>query len=116
MPTYEYECEACGIRFERVQTFSEEPLKRCPECKGAIHRRFLPPVILFKGSGFYKTDYGSSLRAQPSSKSEDSDSDSKGESKSEKPKSEADKDKAKPESKSETKEKQAAKSEAKAED
>ncbi|GAB4557624.1 MAG: zinc ribbon domain-containing protein [Anaerolineae bacterium] len=56
MPLYEYECEACGVRFERVQSFSEEPLKTCPECGGAVHRVIYPVGIIFKGSGFYVTD------------------------------------------------------------
>lgn len=60
MPTYEYECLKCGDQFERFQTISAQPLKRCPKCRGKIKR--LPGTgagIIFKGSGFYETDYRS---------------------------------------------------------
>lgn len=56
MPTYAYKCEECGISFERLQRFSDEPLKSCPECSGAVHRVICPVGIVFKGSGFYVTD------------------------------------------------------------
>jgi len=56
MPIYEYECEACGLRFERAQRFSDEPLRFCPECEGTVHRVIHPVGIIFKGSGFYVTD------------------------------------------------------------
>jgi putative FmdB family regulatory protein len=56
MPLYEYECESCGIRFERMQAFSDEPLLECPECSGCVHRVIQPVGIIFKGSGFYITD------------------------------------------------------------
>lgn len=56
MPTYEYKCEECGVVFQRFQHFSEEPLKTCPECTGAVHRVIQPVGIIFKGKGFYVTD------------------------------------------------------------
>jgi putative FmdB family regulatory protein len=56
MPTYEYQCGECGIRFEKFQHFSEEPVKICPECSGAVHRVIHPVGIIFKGSGWYVTD------------------------------------------------------------
>lgn len=56
MPTYEYECETCGIRFERWQRITDEALKQCPECDGPVHRVLHPVGIVFKGSGFYCTD------------------------------------------------------------
>ena len=56
MPTYEYQCETCGIRFERWQRMTDEPLRQCPECEGAVHRVLFPVGIVFKGSGFYCTD------------------------------------------------------------
>lgn len=56
MPLYEYECEACGLRFERLQHFSDDPLRSCPECEGPVHRVIQPVGIIFKGSGFYVTD------------------------------------------------------------
>jgi len=56
MPIYEYQCESCGVRFERIQHIIDEPLCTCPECKGHVHRVFQPVGIIFKGSGFYVTD------------------------------------------------------------
>lgn len=56
MPLYEYECESCGVRFERRQHMSDEPVKICPECGGHVHRLIQPVGIIFKGSGFYVTD------------------------------------------------------------
>lgn len=57
MPIYEYQCKECGVRFERFQRFSEEPLKVCPECGGTVYRLVQPVGIVFKGSGFYVTDH-----------------------------------------------------------
>ena len=56
MPLYEYECESCGVRFERRQHMEDEPVKTCPECGGDVHRLIQPVGIIFKGSGFYVTD------------------------------------------------------------
>ena len=56
MPIYLYECDSCGVRFERLQRFSEEPLTECPECEGRVHRVIQPVGVIFKGSGFYITD------------------------------------------------------------
>ena len=58
MPTYEYKCEACGHRFTRFQKMSDEPVQVCPECSGAVRRLISGGAgIIFKGSGFYETDY-----------------------------------------------------------
>jgi putative FmdB family regulatory protein len=57
MPLYEYECNSCGVRFERLQHMDEEPVKTCPECGGKVRRLFQPVGIIFKGSGFYVTDH-----------------------------------------------------------
>lgn len=60
MPTYEYECKKCAHRFEKFQRMTEEPVKRCPQCKGAVRRLMGTGAgIIFKGSGFYQTDYRS---------------------------------------------------------
>ncbi len=60
MPTYEYECKKCDHRFEQFQRMTEAPLKRCPKCKGAVRRLMGTGAgIIFKGSGFYQTDYRS---------------------------------------------------------
>lgn len=56
MPLYEYQCQDCGVRFERRQSINEEPAKVCPECSGEVHRLIQPVGIIFKGSGFYVTD------------------------------------------------------------
>lgn len=61
MPTYEYKCKKCGYEFEEFQSITAEPLKKCPECKGKVERVISAGAgILFKGSGFYETDYRSS--------------------------------------------------------
>jgi putative FmdB family regulatory protein len=56
MPLYEYECENCGRRFERLQSINAEPVRQCPECAGAVHKIFHAAGIIFKGSGWYITD------------------------------------------------------------
>ncbi len=56
MPLYDYQCKDCGVRFERMQSFHDAPLTRCPECEGEVHRVIGPAGIIFKGSGFYVTD------------------------------------------------------------
>ncbi len=56
MPTYQYLCESCGHRFDIFQHFADAPLTTCPNCSGQIHRVLFPAGIVFKGSGFYKTD------------------------------------------------------------
>lgn len=58
MPTYEYQCKSCEHRFEVWQKMTDEALTTCPECNGSIRRIFFPAGIVFKGSGFYKTDHG----------------------------------------------------------
>ena len=60
MPTYEYECEQCKTRFEKKQSFHEQPIATCPECEGKVRRVFQPAPIIFRGSGFYVTDSRSS--------------------------------------------------------
>jgi putative FmdB family regulatory protein len=57
MPLYEYECDACGHRFEIIQKFSDGPVEQCPKCGGAVHKLQSAPAIQFKGSGWYITDY-----------------------------------------------------------
>jgi putative FmdB family regulatory protein len=60
MPTYEYECQKCEHVFERFQSITEEPLKRCPKCRGKVKRLLGTGAgIIFRGSGFYETDYRS---------------------------------------------------------
>jgi len=89
MPTYDYECDACGHRFELFQSISADPEKKCPECKKLKLRRLIGTgaAVVFKGSGFYQTDYRSdsykkSAAADSSSSSSSSGSGSSGSEKS----------------------------------
>ncbi len=60
MPVYTYRCENCGVQFERHQSFNDAPLKICPECRKKTLKKVITPTrIIFKGSGFYATDYRS---------------------------------------------------------
>ena len=84
MPLYEYECEACGRRFELIQKMSDPVLQTCPTCGGPVHKLQSAPAFQFKGSGWYVTDYakkdqpdagkaeGDAKAAKPSDKSEKS--------------------------------------------
>ncbi|MDP9417677.1 MAG: FmdB family transcriptional regulator [Actinomycetota bacterium] len=65
MPTYQYACTACDHRFEAVQSFSDAALTECPECQGSVRKLFSSVGIVFKGSGFYRTD------SRPGSKTAD---------------------------------------------
>jgi putative FmdB family regulatory protein len=66
MPTYEYACVACGHEFEAFQSFSDSALTECPECKGELRKVYSNVGVVFKGSGFYKTDSRSSTPAASS--------------------------------------------------
>jgi putative FmdB family regulatory protein len=57
MPLYEYQCESCAHRFERIQKFSDPPIETCPSCGGLVKKLPSSPAIQFKGSGWYITDY-----------------------------------------------------------
>ncbi len=56
MPTYQYACASCEHQFEVIQSFSDDSLTTCPECKGEIRKVYTAVGVVFKGSGFYKTD------------------------------------------------------------
>lgn len=60
MPTYEYACKACGEPHEAVQSFHDAPLTECPHCGGELRKVFSSVGVVFKGSGFYRTDSRSS--------------------------------------------------------
>jgi putative FmdB family regulatory protein len=60
VPTYQYACTACGERHEAVQSFTDAPLTECPACSGTLRKVFSAVGVVFKGSGFYKTDSRSS--------------------------------------------------------
>ena len=67
MPTYSYACTACDNRFDIVQSFSDDSLTECPECTGKLRKLFNSVGIVFKGSGFYRTDSrsGGSTASEP---------------------------------------------------
>lgn len=99
MPTYDYECDACGHEMELFQAITEDPVKKCPECKKNKLRRLFGTgaAIMFKGSGFYETDYRSESykkaaaadKKKSESSSSSTDSKSKSESKSSSSKSDS---------------------------
>ena len=72
MPTYQYACTECGEQLEAVQKFSDEPLTECPACGGRLRKVFSPVGVVFKGSGFYKTDSRSSAKTSTSTGKSDS--------------------------------------------
>jgi len=57
MPLYEYQCQKCGHRFEKIQRFSDPKIKQCPKCGGEVEQLITAPAVQFKGSGWYVTDY-----------------------------------------------------------
>jgi len=75
LPIYEYRCERCHHTFEVIQKLSDEPIKRCVLCQGLVQKVLSPPGLLFKGKGWYVTDYPSHERKK-AMKSEESTSDS----------------------------------------
>jgi putative FmdB family regulatory protein len=89
MPLYEYECGACGHRFEAIQKFSDPPLERCPKCSGAVRKLQSAPAFHLKGSGWYITDYarkdsgGAGAESKSDTKPGESKADTKTETKSE---------------------------------
>ena len=78
MPLYEYQCESCDERFERIQKFSDPPVEVCPSCGGTVKKLLSSPAIQFKGSGWYITDYAkkSSKDAKPAAGKEAASGDS----------------------------------------
>lgn len=91
MPTYQYACTECGHAFEQFQSFTEDALTVCPECEGRLRKVFNAVGVVFKGSGFYRTDSrngsdkvgsGSSSNGSPESSNGSSNSDSSSDSSS----------------------------------
>ena len=82
MPTYEYQCSSCNHEFELFQSITAKPVKKCPACKRATAKRLISAgaSIIFKGSGFYETDY----RSDSYKKAAKADADAAGGGKSEK--------------------------------
>ena len=83
MPTYEYHCDACEHHFDEFQSMSDPTLKKCPQCKKSKLRRVFGTgaAILFKGSGFYETDYRSDSYKQAAKAEQESSSKSSGDGK-----------------------------------
>jgi putative FmdB family regulatory protein len=107
MPTYDYECKSCGHVFETMHAMSLPPLRKCPECGKLKLVRLISggAGVIFKGSGFYETDYKRNRRGADSAQndsSKDKDKDKKDDKPSESPKSETKPD-GKSDSKSESK-------------
>jgi putative FmdB family regulatory protein len=80
MPLYEYQCEKCGHRFEKIQKFSDRMVKKCPECGGKVEQMISAPAVQFKGSGWYVTDYANKSHAPSSDGGKDSKKDDKSKS------------------------------------
>jgi putative FmdB family regulatory protein len=89
MPTYEYECPKCGHRFEKFQSISDPPVKTCPKCRGRKVKRLIGTGagILFKGSGFYGTDYRSETYKKDARKAKETQSGSASSGAAKEPKS-----------------------------
>ena len=77
MPLYEYKCKKCGHTFEKIQKFSDKPVKKCPECGGPVEQVISAPAVQFKGSGWYVTDYAKKSSAGSSGDSASSKKDEK---------------------------------------
>jgi putative FmdB family regulatory protein len=58
VPLYEYQCKKCKHKFEKIQKFSDRPIRKCPECGGPLEKVQHAPAVQFKGTGWYVTDYG----------------------------------------------------------
>ena len=83
MPTYQYACRECGHAFEQVQSFSDAALTVCPECEGRLRKVFNAVGVVFKGSGFYRTDSRSGASATDGAATTETKTETKVETKSE---------------------------------
>src|SRR5215469_14068323 len=95
MPIYGYRCRSCGHELEVLQKMSDQPLKTCPNCSGELQKKLYPAGVIFKGSGFYSTDYKSGSKGSSSSNGSDSSSEKSSDAK---PAGESSKSEAKTES------------------
>ena len=84
MPTYEYQCNKCEHAFEVVQSFTDPAIEQCPKCQGGVRKVYNNVGVVFKGSGFYKTDSRSSTPSNTESKPE-AKTETKSENKTNKP-------------------------------
>src|SRR5580765_7749716 len=71
MPLYEYKCKKCGHRFEKILKFSDKPIKKCPDCGGAVEQLISAPTVQFKGAGWYVTDYAKKGTSSPAKSDSD---------------------------------------------
>jgi putative FmdB family regulatory protein len=67
VPLYEYQCKKCRHRFEKIQKFSDRPVRKCPQCGGPVERLLSAPAVQFKGAGWYVTDYARKGAPSPES-------------------------------------------------
>jgi putative FmdB family regulatory protein len=72
VPLYEYQCKKCKHKFEKIQKFSDPPVRKCPECGGPVEKVMHAPNVQFKGTGWYVTDYGGKSDKTEKSKAESS--------------------------------------------
>ena len=79
MPTYSYACTECGNRFDAVQAFSDDALTTCPKCSGRLRKLFNSVGVVFKGSGFYRTDSRESAKSSTNGSTKSSESTSSSE-------------------------------------
>ena len=84
MPTYSYACTECGHRFDAVQAFSDDALTTCPKCSGRLRKLFNSVGVVFKGSGFYRTDSRESAKSSTNGSAKSSESTTASSSSSEK--------------------------------
>ena len=114
MPLYEYQCKKCKHKFEKIQKFSDRPVKKCPECGSPVEKIMHAPAVQFKGSGWYVTDYGGK-QTTDTPKSEDSSEKPEKSDKAEKKDTSSKEDGAKSKEKDSTPKKTETKSETKSE-
>ncbi|TMC53370.1 MAG: hypothetical protein E6J20_06810 [Chloroflexi bacterium] len=101
MPIYGYRCSSCGHQFEIQQRMADEPLKICPKCQGELTKILYPSGVIFKGSGYYSTDYRASGKEASGKEASGKEASSNGSSPSSETKPDS-KPESKPESKSES--------------
>jgi putative FmdB family regulatory protein len=75
MPIYEYQCESCHKRFEKLQKIADKPCKKCPNCSGTLRKLISSPAIKFKGNGFYINDYAKKSAPETEGKAKDNNKD-----------------------------------------
>jgi len=76
VPLYEYQCKKCKHKFEKIQKFSDRPIRKCPECGGSVEKIQHAPAVQFKGTGWYVTDYGGKDKSEKSKPEGSADKDS----------------------------------------